>query len=118
MHRARLERHGDPNVVVAIEDRDYPRGERNVNWTGEDASYQAVHQRLRRVRGNAREHQCVDCSEDASQWSYSELGGCWARMSEEGPYSVDLDDYKPRCASCHKRFDLVRLPIIRAMAGA
>lgn len=96
-HHERIKRHGAPDVVLA------PR------WTGERASYTAVHQRLARVRGRASTHRCVDCSKAASQWSYGHARGPGHRECEAGPYSVDLADYDPRCVSCHKKFDLAHL---------
>ncbi|MGO4984788.1 hypothetical protein [Collinsella sp. Sow4_E3] len=43
----------------------------------------------------------------ASSWSYAHTDAneltCGTRKS---PYSLDPTHYEPRCASCHKRFDL------------
>src|SRR5690606_25807806 len=39
MHAARIRRHGDPDVVVAPEDRDYPLGDSHHNWVGDRAGY-------------------------------------------------------------------------------
>lgn len=92
-HHERIRKHGDPETV------DVPR------WTGDRASYSAVHQRLPRERGRAATHACVDCGGGAHQWSYGHVNGPGHRECEIGPYSVDLDDYYPRCTSCHKKFD-------------
>lgn len=108
-HRMRVERHGDPHVFIPHSERDIPKGPDNSRWTGAQASYSAIHQRLTRARGRARTHTCVDCSDPAAQWSYSRTNGPGHRESEVGPYSVDLNDYDPRCVSCHKKFDLAHL---------
>lgn len=71
-------------------------------------SYYTVHDRLRRVYGPARNHQCVDCGKTAADWSYDHscpderyalLGG---RLF---PYSCDLARYQPRCKPCHATLD-------------
>lgn len=63
-------------------------------------TYNSVHQRLRRVRGRAAEHPCVDCSGPAYDWS---LSATPTHVTEGGRgYSTDLDDYEPRCRSCHR----------------
>lgn len=108
-HWTRVQRHGSPDVVIHQRDRNLPRRERSRHWTGDDASYFAIHQRLRYQRGPARTHVCVDCGNHARQWSYQRTGGPSQRESPEGPYSVDLDDYVPRCVPCHKKFDLAHL---------
>lgn len=105
-HKTRVDRHGDPSVFVPYSERDMPKGASNPRWTGAQASYYAIHQRLKRARGRARAHRCTDCSGPASQWSYTRTNGPGHRECEIGPYSVDLADYDPRCVSCHKKFDL------------
>lgn len=114
-HRARIERHGNPDIVIAPEDRNLATGARNPNWTGEDATYAAIHQRLRRRRGPARNYSCVDCGGAAAHWSYSREYGCNARLGEFGPYSVDIDEYDPRCVACHKKFDLAHAGEVERM---
>lgn len=105
LHDTRRRRHGDPTVVIRHRDRNFPRGSDNHNWSGDSATYSAVHQRLRKTRGPASKSVCVDCGEAAAQWSYDR--SCpRERSAPEGPYSVDLDRYVPRCVPCHKMFDL------------
>ncbi len=106
-HHGRVAHNGSPDIVKHQRDRDN-KWEKHPRWTGSDATYTAVHQRLKKVRGKASERACVDCGSPARQWSYThddprEL------HSELGPYSADLDRYEARCVSCHKRFDLARL---------
>jgi hypothetical protein len=71
-------------------------------------SYYAVHDRLRRIHGPARNHECVDCGQAAAEWSYDH--SCpderiELRRGRPLPYSLDLTRYQPRCKSCHGTFD-------------
>lgn len=104
-HIARIKRHGSPDVVIHQRDRAIPRGEDHPKWKGDAASYNAVHLRLKKGRGPASAHECVDCGGRGSQWSYNRLDP-EQRDSEFGPYSTDLDFYEARCVPCHKAFDL------------
>lgn len=105
MHAARIRRHGDPDTCIPQRDRNFPRGEANHNWKGEDISYHTAHDRLRRWRGPASE--CVRCSSSGPyQWAY-DRENAKKRLVEDGmPYSPDVNDYMPLCVSCHKFFDL------------
>ena len=107
MHKSRVDRHGDPNAVIHQRDRNN-KWENHVRWTGDSATYNAVHQRLRITRGIAKAHECVDCGGQAKQWSYDHSDPA-AKVSEIGiPYSTELEHYVARCIPCHKRFDLAR----------
>lgn len=77
-------------------------------------SYIAVHTRLRRHRGKASCHKCVDCGELAAHWSWdrtdeeTSLQGsvmCGERGMVSVRYSADLSRYQPRCISCHVKMD-------------
>lgn len=78
-------------------------------WTGDDASYNATHIRLRASRGPARHHLCVDCGHRAGDWSYA--GGAPDERSDTTganaghPFSLNMAFYVPRCRPCHLRFD-------------
>jgi hypothetical protein len=104
-HATRVARHGDPHAFTHQRDRNLPRGQANPHWTGDDATYFAVHQRLASSKGRASGLSCVDCGGAAAQWSYDH-SDAQERSSEFGPYSVDLDRYDPRCVPCHKEHDL------------
>lgn len=108
MHKARVDRHGDPTVFIPQAARNFPTRERNWSWTGDDATYSAVHQRVRLRYGSPRLQTCVDCGGRAAQWSYSHEDPN-ERQSDKGPYSLNIDNYDPRCVSCHKKFDLAYL---------
>lgn len=78
------------------------KGTAHPNWTGDDATYRAVHKRLVKARGKA-DH-CAHCHTDDGRkfyWAYTGPG------HDEGGlhYSTNFDDYIPLCMSCHKIFD-------------
>lgn len=73
-------------------------------WPEGETTYNAVHLRLKAVRGSASNYLCVDCGEFANSWSYSH--DCPdERQSGRGPYSLDGNKYEPRCHKCHNTFD-------------
>lgn len=111
MHAARLRRHGDPLKVLSHDEIEYATGPDNANWK-ERPGYVAAHDRVKRTRGLASEHQCIDCGGAAFHWSYRHecpdeivrnVGGY------DVAYSPHVDQYDPRCVPCHKRFDLDRV---------
>ena len=104
-HDARRRRNGDP---LRLKGPKVMSAEANWRWTGDEASYQAMHQRVRIKRGRASSHACVDCGSAAKHWSYDRTDTD-ERQSIEGPYSVDVEHYDPRCVPCHKKFDLEAL---------
>jgi hypothetical protein len=73
----------------------------------------AAHQRVVDERGPARDHTCVDCGEQAEQWSFNHRDTPPERVRQDprngnrgpGPYSLDTADYDARCISCHVKFD-------------
>ena len=105
-HWVRVQHNGSPDIVVHQRDRDN-KWAKHPRWTGEEATYTAMHQRVRKLRGRASGHACVDCGRAARHWSYTHTDPA-ERRSEQGPYSVDVAYYDPRCVKCHKRFDLDR----------
>jgi hypothetical protein len=103
MHETRVRRHGSPDTVIPPEERKMPRGSEHPAWTGGDASYNAVHQRVRRENGPASIHSCaMGCGWEARQWAYVGPRG----EREEMPFSTNLALYAPLCVPCHKAFDL------------
>ena len=94
-HRERVRKHGDPHVVAP-----------HSNWTGDAATYNAVHLRLRASYGPATKFVCP-CGEPAKQWAYQHTSEA-ELTSELGPYCVDLGHYLAMCVSCHKKMDLGR----------
>lgn len=104
-HWSRVKRHGAPDVVLT---RAPKGGPTHPLWKGDDVGFHAVHRRLGVIRGKAATHACVDCGRTAQHWSYSHTDPAEAQ-SDLGPYSTDLTLYDPRCAACHKKFDLAWL---------
>ncbi|WP_141898688.1 hypothetical protein [Paramicrobacterium agarici] len=99
MHLRRWEKHGNPLVV----------GERNGRpLKGEVPTWGAIHRRLYRTRGKASSYSCVDCGRAAREWSYN--GKDERALFEDFngtavAYSLDLNNYDPRCTSCHRKYD-------------
>lgn len=111
-HLARLQRNGDPLVLRGPNPS---RGPDNPNWTGDDATSKAVHQRIHKARGKAKCWQCTDCAKPAEHWSYDHTDPDEKFDTEKGPYSIDINRYFPRCVRCHKRFDMDYLKSVRAL---
>lgn len=72
--------------------------------------YNRVHERLRKERGPAREHDCASCGKPACQWAYQYTGQVQVCPFTGREYSDDPSDYSPMCRSCHVTFDMDRLP--------
>ena len=104
-HDTRARRHGDPHIAIPQAARNLPRGEDHRQWTGDEATYSAVHQRIRKAFGSASQYKCIDCGHDAAHWSYNHSGKD-EKHSNLGLYSTDLNQYVARCVPCHKKFDL------------
>ncbi len=94
MHWERIRKHGSPDRVDV------------ANWTGDSASYNAVHMRLRTTYGSASNYECP-CGNRSVHWAYLHNDPN-EKTSDEGPYSTDMDCYLPMCVKCHKRMDLDR----------
>lgn len=78
---------------------------------GDGNSYPAVHQRLRRTKGRARDHACHDCGQPAQNWSYDRAdpnqveGETKHGRGDRRPYSLSMSHYQPVCYVCHVRRD-------------
>jgi hypothetical protein len=92
-------RHQLPNGLAGL------RGAANPFWVGAAATYDTVHNRLKRDRGPASSHECVDCGKAARDWSYD--GGAPDERKAHGgqSYSPDPAFYSPRCRRCHRAHD-------------
>lgn len=69
------------------------------------ATYTAVHLRLKRERGRAREHTCIECGEPAATWAYDHRDDDYIADDRGRPYSLDLTHYEPLCVPCHNQRD-------------
>jgi hypothetical protein len=71
-------------------------------------SYRSAHRRAEAAKGPASTHRCVDCGNQAQDWSLRHD----AAETYEGRngkhfclYSGNPDDYEPRCKGCHLAYD-------------
>lgn len=85
------------------------RGKEHHQWKGDAVEYVAAHSRVRATRGRPREHACIDCGKQASDWSYR--GECpreqISRTDKPGlAFSPDPEMYDPRCKRCHEDYDM------------
>lgn len=105
MHAARVRRHGNPDTVVAPQDRRNRAGDDHHNFRGDDAGYQTMHSRINRRRGPASAHQCKSCEKPALHWAYGHNDPN-AKTDERGYlYSTDESEYIPLCVRCHSDLD-------------
>ena len=74
-------------------------------------SYDAAHYRVRVAKGKASDYKCVDCPEQAHEWSLNEESEhllIQASGHQAGrKFSTNIEDYEPRCRSCHKKYDAI-----------
>lgn len=87
-------------VAVAVQNR--------RNKPADKVSYRTAHKRVERAKGKASEHACMDCGQQAQDWSLRHD----APVTHEGNnggfscrYSGNPDDYEPRCKACHATYD-------------
>ena len=85
----------------------------------EHPSYQAVHYRVWREYGPAKDHLCIGCFKPATQWAYigdetdpGRMTETTVRRSNDRPvkvvvqvYSTNVDMYRPMCDRCHNEMD-------------
>lgn len=80
-------------------------GPLHYNWSGENASYQAVHKRMRRAKGDPTRFDCP-CGRQAQQWAYDHMDPDERTDLRTGcVYSIDFDRYAPMCRKCHRALD-------------
>jgi hypothetical protein len=74
-------------------------------------SYEAMHQRVRRHNGPARNHTCVGCCvKRAGNWAYDHRDDQQVVNHKGLIYSLDIGRYIPLCLQCHRRFDAMFRP--------
>lgn len=74
----------------------------------DSASYGAAHMRVISAKGQATEHTCVDCPNRAAEWSLKVSADMITEIRGNkmgGRFSLDVDDYEPRCVPCHRTYD-------------
>lgn len=104
-HRLGLNRNGDY--------LNHAEGHLSPRWLSDDeVTYGTIHQRVKRWRGSASDHSCVDCGTVAAHWSYNHKDPDQRFEKYQGysiPYSIDPSFYEPRCVKCHKKLDLAEV---------
>jgi hypothetical protein len=97
-----------PNGFVGISGEQHPTYK--GSQTAAERGYNHVHARLRRERGKAADHMCAEgCGKPARQWSYD--GYCpgeqfGSATNNSKPWCPHLEDYQPRCLTCHRMWDV------------
>lgn len=84
----------------------------------DNPGYGAMHDRVTRLRGLAREHTCSHCDKPAAHWAYNHSSDDEREAFVSGyniPYSTDTNDYMPLCVPCHKAFDLGRNKVFESL---
>jgi hypothetical protein len=56
--------------------------------------YKALHNMVSRAKGPAKLHKCIDCDDEAVDWS-----------TIHGKDGNDPNEYEPRCKRCHILYD-------------
>jgi hypothetical protein len=75
-------------------------------WKGDLIGYAGWHARMRRERGPASSHACVDCGEPADHWSLKmDYVGDLQKNEDDQIWTREVDDYEPRCIPCHRAYD-------------
>lgn len=70
-----------------------PKGKKHWNWSDKPNKL-ALHKRIYRKHGRAKDRKCAKCSNQANDWA-----------NVTGNYSDDIKDYLPLCRSCHMKLD-------------
>lgn len=103
-HAHRLRRYGDATHVPARLQSGDPNG-----WRNGTVGYMGAHNRVRRLRGNAKAQACQHCGDEARDWAYDHQDPTEVHEVIDGyqvAYSVDPTHYLPLCKSCHVKFDM------------
>lgn len=82
-------------------------------------AYSTAHRRVRAARGKAFEFRCIDCGGVAEEWSYNHRDPnplTEIIRGREVHYSANVENYDPRCRSCHQEFDRPLLPEVETEA--
>ena len=72
-------------------------GAKNTEWKGDKAGYTALHDWVRKWKGNAK--RCERCGLNDPKRMYH-----WANVDHS--YKRILEDYISMCVSCHRKYDM------------
>ena len=70
-------------------------GDKNHNWKGDCAGYQAMHRRMYSRFGKPEECEVCGTKDKRKRYDYASLSGNYS----------DIKDYKAMCRSCHFKYD-------------
>lgn len=104
LHYQRMWRNGNLEIKRTKPPRNDLAGENNRFWRGDATSTTGAHRRVRKARGPASDHSCVDCGGTAKEWAYDHKDP-EERAHPQGAFSLKVEHYQPMCVSCHRRFD-------------
>lgn len=76
---------------------DQTSGDRNGNWKGDSAGYQAIHSWLVRNHGLADKCEHSECPRKSTSYEYALIHG--------REYSRDIKNFIKLCQSCHRKYD-------------
>lgn len=77
-------------------------------------SYEAIHRRVNRRLGPARQTTCVGCCvKRATEWAYDHRDPSEIVNDKGLRYSQDVRHYVPLCRTCHRRFDALANELLR-----
>jgi NAD-dependent SIR2 family protein deacetylase len=86
-------------------DMHYKRLWRNGSTADRSVGYVGLHDRIYRLRGKAKQHKCVDCGNQAEEWSYNYGDPNQLAHPKTGTPYGSPEYYDPRCRRCHQLFD-------------
>lgn len=79
-------------------------------------TYKRAHERIAEAKGRAVSYTCHTCPSPATSWAY-QYNEEHPLVDPEGrPYSLNVENYKPMCAKCHRQFDIDSDPRVGAVA--
>lgn len=81
------------------------RGSANPAFNGDAITVGSAHDRVRSLRGNAREHPCSECDAPARDWALRRDATERREATNGRAYSLRVEDYIPLCRRCHVHYD-------------
>lgn len=103
---------GNRTVGQGLCNMHYKRAKRAANprarkYRQRGDSYASAHNKVKRLHGPARIHECEKCGEPALDWAYDHGDPNELYDSRGCPYSLNPERYMPLCRQCHCIFDQI-----------
>lgn len=96
-------------TLLRLENPEYDTAQRDIDTSNKslrNPEYKKAHDNVRRIRGRASNYSCVDCGGTAREWSLSNETDLYGIEDKKTyPYSLNIEDYEPRCSKCHGIYD-------------